>query len=85
MEEIKKTSGLSAERVNAIRDEIHICLGDIFTDYWDRKEVVDEIIDEVCQDINETADWSHINEDEYCISDIQIALARVLKKRIVRD
>jgi len=68
---------------DAVRDEVSIFLGDIFRDYQDRHEVVDLIIDDVVADIEETADWSGYEEDEYSLSDIQIALARVLKSAVV--
>ena len=70
-------------QLDAVRDEVSIFLGDIFHDYQDRHEVVDLIIDDVVADIDETADWSNYEEDEYCLSDIQISLARVLKRAVV--
>lgn len=68
---------------DAVRDEVSIFLGDIFRDYQERHEVIDLIIDDIVADIDETADWSDYEDDEYNIGDIQIALARVLKSAIV--
>jgi hypothetical protein len=65
-------------QIDAVRDEVSIFLGDIIPDYHDRHEVVDLILDDVVADIDETADWSGYEDDEYCLGDIQIALARVL-------
>lgn len=65
-------------QLDAVRDEVSIFLSDIFSDYQERHEVVDLILDDVVADIDETADWSDYCEDEYCLGDIQIALARVL-------
>ena len=65
-------------QLDAVRDEVSIMLGDIIPDYHDRHEVVDLIIDDVVTDIDETADWSGYEDDEYNLGDIQIALARVL-------
>ena len=65
-------------QLDAVRDEVSIFLSDIFSDYQERHEVVDLILDDVVADIDETADWSDYSEDEYCLGDIQIALARVL-------
>ena len=45
--------------------------------------MVNLIIGDVIADIEETADWSDYVEDEYCLSDIQISLARVLKRAVV--
>ena len=65
-------------QIDAVRDEVSIMLGDIIPDNIDRHEVVDLIIDDVVADIEETADWSDYEDDEYNLSDIRIALARVL-------
>jgi hypothetical protein len=69
-------------QIDAVRDEVSIFLGSIIPDYHDRHEVVDLILDDVVADIEETADWSDYCEDEYCLGDIRIALARVLKGMI---
>ena len=65
-------------QIDAVRDEVSIFLGNIIPDYHDRREVVDLILDDVVADIEETADWSDYEDDEYNLGDIQIALARVL-------
>ena len=65
-------------QIDAVRDEVSIFLGNIIPDYHDRHEVLDLIIDDVVADIDETADWSDYEDDEYNLGDIQIALARVL-------
>ncbi len=70
-------------QLDAVWDEVSIFLGDIFHDYQDRHEVVDLIIDDVVADIDETADWSGYEDDEYCLDDIRIAIARVLKSAVV--
>lgn len=65
-------------QLDAVWDEVSIMLGGIIPDNIDRHEVVDLIIDDVVTDIEETADWSGYEDDEYNLGDIQIALARVL-------
>ena len=65
-------------QIDAVRDEVSIFLGNIIPDYHERHEVVDLILDDVVADIDETADWSDYEDDEYNLWDIQIALARVL-------
>ncbi len=70
-------------QIDAVWDEVSIFLGNIFLDSQDRHEVVDLIIDDVVADIDETADWSGYKDDEYNLSDIRIALARVLKSAVV--
>ena len=70
---------LTEMQLDAVRDEVSILLGNIFLDDAERHEIRDLVLDDVVQDIEETADWSDYDEDEYCLGDIQIALARVLK------
>ena len=65
-------------QLDAVWDEVSIFLSNIFRDEQDRHEMVNLIIGDVVADIEETADWSDYCEDEYCLGDIQIALARVL-------
>lgn len=69
-------------QLDAVWDEVSIFLSKIFPDDQDRHEMVNLIIGDVIADIEETADWSDYAEDEYNLSDIQIALARVLKGAI---
>ena len=70
-------------QLDAVRDEVSIFLSDIFTDYQERHEVLDLIINDVLEDIEVSADWSDYDEDEYCLADIRFALARVLKAAVV--
>lgn len=51
----------------------------IFPDAFDRDLVVNSLFDDVVADVEETAD------EEFNGSDIDIALARVLHKRIVKE
>lgn len=74
---------LTEMQLDAVQDEVSILLGNIFLDDAERHEIRDLILDDVVLDIEETADWSDYCEDEYCIGDIQIALARVIKNAVV--
>ena len=74
---------LTEMQLDAVQDEVNILLGDIFLDDTELYEICDLILDDVVQDIEETADWSNYGEDEYCLYDVRIALARVLKNAIV--
>ena len=69
-------------QLDAVWDEVSIFLSNIFRDEQDRHEMVNLIIGDVVADIEETADWSDYEDDEYNLGDIQIALARVLKGAI---
>lgn len=66
-----------------VRGQIDAKLSAIFSDAWDREEVKEEIADDVVADIDETADWGNIGDDEAVLDDIDIAIARVLKTRII--
>lgn len=74
---------LTDSQLDAVWDEVSIFLKDIFQDNEERHEVVNLIIGDVIADIEETADWSGYEEDEYCLDDIRIAIARVLKNAVV--
>lgn len=74
---------LTEIQIDGVRDEVSFLLGEIFLDNAERHEVRDLVLDDVVQDIEETADWSNYDENEYNLGDIRIALARVLKSAIV--
>lgn len=74
---------LTELQIDAVRDEVSILLQNIFLDDAERHEIRDLILDDVVMDIEETADWSGYEDDEYCLGDIQIALARVIKNAVV--
>ena len=74
---------MTQEQKDGVRDELVYLLGDIFEDPQTREEVIDFILDDVVADIEETADWSDYEDDEYNIGDIQIALARVLYSAVL--
>ena len=69
---------LTEMQLDVVWDEVSILLQNIFPDDAERHEVVNLIIGDVIVDIEETADWSDYEDDEYNLGDIQIALARVL-------
>ena len=61
-----------------VKDIVDAKMQSIITDSVDRNNFVDSIIDRIIDDINETADWSELTDDEVCVEDIDIALARVI-------
>lgn len=67
----------------AVRVQIDAKLSAIFSDSGDRVAVKEEIANDVIADIDETADWSRLESDEVIVDDINIAIARVLKSKIV--
>lgn len=61
-----------------VKDIVNAKMQSIITDSVDRNGFVDAIMIDIIVDIEETADWSEMDDDEVCIGDIDIALARVL-------
>lgn len=74
---------MTKQQETATRGQIDAKLSAIFSDDFDREEVKEEIADDVITDIDETADWRGYDDDEVVIDDINIALARVLKSKIL--
>ena len=68
---------MTEEHKKDIYRRIDNSLRDIFPDSFDKDLVVNSIFGEVVEDVAQTAD------EEFNDSDITIALARVLKARIV--
>ena len=68
-----------------VKDIVDAKMQSIITDSVDRNNFVDSIIDSVIDDINETADWSEMTDDEVCVGDIDIALARVLLNLVEKN
>lgn len=51
----------------------------------DAGEICDKIINDVYEDIENTADWSDIDDDEVCVGDIHITVSRVIYDKIVHN
>lgn len=51
----------------------------------DAGEICDKIINDVYDDIENTADWSDIDDDEVCVGDINIAVSRAIYGKIVHN
>ena len=54
-------------------------------DLRDREAFVNRILRPVIRDIDETADWSELDDDEICHDDVCIAVRRVLFKKFHLD
>lgn len=74
---------LTQEQIKGVRGYLIELLLPIFGDAWDREEVIDLVMADVVTDIEETADWSELEDDEVHTGDVEIALARVLKSAVV--
>lgn len=72
-------------QVDGIEDRVHEILGRVITDATDRDNAVDAILSDVINDIEETADWSDLDDDECNLNDIDIAIARVVKEKLCKE
>ena len=70
---------LTKDQLKGVRSHLVELLLPIFEDMREREEIVNTIFDDVVLDIETTADWSELEDDEVHTGDISIALARVLK------
>ena len=71
-------------QVDGIENRVHEILGAVITDAADRDNAVDAILSDVINDIEETADWSDLDDDECNLNDIDIAIARVVKEKLCK-
>ena len=73
---------LTKDQLKGVRSHLVELLLPIFEDMREREGVVDLIFRDVVIDIETTADWSELDDDEVHTGDVSIALARVLKGMI---
>jgi hypothetical protein len=72
-------------QVDGIEDRVHKVLSAVIPDAADRDNAVDAILSDVINDIEETADWSDLDDDECNLNDIDIAIARVVKEKLCKE
>lgn len=72
-------------QVDGIENRVHEVLSAIIPDAADRGNAVDAILSDVINDIEETADWSDLDDDECNLNDIDIAIARVVKEKLCKE
>lgn len=72
VEELKMTE----ETLEDVRYSVETIVGHFTDDYYDRKKIVDSVLNDVVKDICECADKS-FND-----SDVRLAFVRVLKSRL---
>ena len=68
---------MTTEQIKGVESIVKNRLSYIFN-YRDIIEFKDMIMDDIIEDIEDTADWSDFDEDEVCVEDAEIALSRVL-------
>ena len=69
---------LTNYQLDGVRSYLIELLLPIFEDMREREAVINTIFNDVVADIETTADWSELEDDEVHTGDIAIALARVL-------
>lgn len=74
---------LTKEQIKGVRSYLVELLMPIFGDMRDREEIISLIFNDIVYDIEVTADWSELAEDEVHTGDVEIALARVLYEAVV--
>lgn len=67
---------VNEEVVDQISEMLGISLGD-------SDAIATEIIGEVINDIEETADWGGLDDNEICVGDVTLAIQRSIVKRIL--
>jgi hypothetical protein len=60
-------------------------LSAVIPDVVDRDLAVDAILTDVVNDIEETADWSGLDDDECNLNDIDIAIARIVQEKLCKE
>ena len=75
----------SVQQVSVIKHRLHDHLTFIMSDFFEREKVVDALLPIVLEDIEECADWSDLDDNEICDSDVDSALARALYTSFVND
>lgn len=76
---------MNSKRYTYIKNYIMILFQNIISDVRDMDSFVNAIIDDVITDIEVTADWSNLAEDEIWVGDVIIAVRRVLFKKFGLD
>lgn len=69
---------MTKEQIELTEKEIGKVMTEVISDNGDRNQFVTNVIDDVVEDIDCTADWGDFEYDEICLDDIHISLARVL-------
>ena len=72
---------LTSKQLREVEIELHTTLDCLFNG-WQTTLIISSVFDEVVEDIEECADWTGYAEDEVNYDDIEIALRRVLMKRM---
>lgn len=75
---------MTKQQEKCVKAEVKARLSAIISDPYEVEECTDNIINDVIADIDETADWSSIEDDEVILDDISISLSRVVVNKVTR-
>lgn len=78
----EECGNLTEQQVEGVKERVSYLIGLIITDHVECGNVTDAILKEVCEDISETADWGGLEDDECCEGDIDIAVSRVMYRKV---
>lgn len=73
---------LTEKQIEGVKERVSYLIGLIITDSIECGDVTHAILKEVCEDISETADWFRLDDDECCEGDIDIAVSRVMYRKV---
>jgi len=76
---------MTKQQEKGVKAEVKARLSAIISDPYEVEECTNNIINDVIADIDETADWSDIYDDEVILDDISISLSRVVVNKVTRD
>lgn len=75
---------LTTEQYDLVNEEVFDQIGEMLgTGIGDSSAITTKIIGEVIDDIEETADWGGLDDDEICVGDVTLAIQRSIVKRIL--
>lgn len=73
---------MTIEQRESVIEETERIVSNFFGNMFSAEEITESIINDVVEDIDETADWSSFEDDEICPDDVLIAVRRTLYNRI---
>ena len=77
---------LTKEQINGVKIEAGLFLQkQLGIGYGDADNMAENLLTDIVSDIEETADWSNLEDDEICIGDVHIAIGRVITKHLTKN
>lgn len=74
---------LTKEQIEQVKDEVVLfAQNQLGLGFCEADNMAESLLSDIVADIEETADWSDLEDDEVCLGDITIAIGRVITKRL---